>query len=547
MSRFVSQALVGTLVGASFATATAAQLPSAAAPAGQAFATSEASMLRTDTPATNSGWTVQPIFTVSEDWAGYQPPGILDGIGVFDVPNRPNTIRAVVNHELNPANGYPYTLANGTMLTGARLSTFLISRNFAGGTADFSVNRIGPAYDAIYDRQGAEVTDPAQINETGSDMDGLARFCSSKSVVGGTYGFVDNVYFTGEETGKPFHPHGGTAWALDVEGRELWAVPALGRGAWENFTALETGDDGTVALLGGDDTAGAPLYLYVGQKDALGDGSFLDRNGLAVGDLYAWRADNGDLDPEAFNGLNEFRSGAFVAVNVRDEAQAGQEGYDALGYADSDTLQASADALGCFSFSRPEDLATNPGDGTQAVFASTGRGSLYPSDNWGTVYVVDVDFSDLSALLIVIHDADDLAVPDEGIRSPDNLEWSSDGKIYLQEDRSTSPSTLFGGVTGVEASVWQLDPVTRATRRIAEVDRSAVAPADATDSGAGDLGNWETSGVIDIAPFFPTVIEGVRILLLDVQAHGIQDGSIGGNPLLDEGGQLLVLWKTTQD
>ena len=140
-------------------------------------------------------------------------------------------------------------------------------------------------------------------------------------------------------------------------------------------------------------------------RTGIGDGSFLDRNGLAQGQVYAWKADNGDLDPQAFNGVNEFRRGTFVAVAVQDLAMAGMTGYDGAGYLNSDTLQASADTLGCFSFSRPEDLATNPLDGTQAVFAATGRGSLYPADNWGTVYTVDVDFSDLTASLTILHDA----------------------------------------------------------------------------------------------------------------------------------------------
>ena len=36
-----------------------------------------------------------------------------------------------------------------------------------------------------------------------------------------------------------------------------------------------------------------------------------------------------------------------------------------------------------------------------------------------------------------------------------------------------------------------------------------------------------------------------RLLLLNVQAHGIRDGAIGDNPLLDEGGQLIFLSKIT--
>ncbi|MHC4947117.1 MAG: alkaline phosphatase PhoX [Planctomycetota bacterium] len=494
--------------------------------------TAEAPMLRGDTPATGNGWTVTPVFTVSESITGYQAPGILDGMAAYDRSN--SKVRVLVSHELNPGNGYPYTLENGTQLTGARVSFFDFNR------FNRRITKAGPAYRTVYDRGGNVVTDPAQINETDNGIDGFARFCSAQGVQAGQYGFVDDIYLCGEETSKPFHPHGGTEWALDVEGGAIWAIPAVGRGAWENVTPLATGSPGTVALLLGDDKESAPLYLYVGEKNALGDGSFLDRNGLAVGQLHAWRADTGDLSPETFNGEQSVRTGTWVPIDVRDVSMAGQDGYDAQGYLDGDTLRQQADDDGCFSFSRPEDVHTNPYDGTQAVFASTGRGGLFPSDNWGIIYRVDVSFADMTGTLTIIHDADDRAVPDTGIRSPDNLTWAENGLIYVQEDRSTSPSSLFGAATGIEASLWQLDPWTGAIVRIAEIDRTAVAPAGSTDSGAGDIGNWESSGVIDVTSFFLTA-PGETLLLANVQAHGVRDGLIGDNPLLDEGGQIVFV------
>jgi hypothetical protein len=513
-----------------------------AALAGGGNLTSEPPMLATSTPNTSGAFTAQPLFTVGETLGGYQPTGIFDGMGCF--PLGPKRALVTVTSELNPGNGYAYSLRTGTQLTGARVHGFIIERVVApDGTVTTDIKRAGLAYNVVYDRAGNLVTDPAQINETGNAIDGFGRFCSAQSVVAGSYNFEDNIFFVNEETTPPFHPHGGSVWALDVDNNALWAVPALGRGGWENVTPLSTGDAGTVALLMGDDTSGAPLYLYVGEKNAAGTGSFLDRNGLVVGKVYAWKANAGDLDPQTFNGLNSFRRGQFVEVQVKDVAMAGQPGYDAAGYLNSDVLQGSADLLGCFSFSRPEDLATNPLDPTQAVFASTGRGSSYPADNWGTVYVVDVDFGDLSADMIIVCDSDGLAVPDEGVRSPDNLDWAGDGKIYIQEDRSTSPSSLFGGTTGIEASIWQLDPITRSITRVAEIDRSVVVPAGTTDVGAGSIGNWESSGILDVTAYFQT-LPGERLFIANVQAHGIRDGAIGDNPLLDEGGQLLFLSKT---
>jgi hypothetical protein len=517
---------------------------SLAAPAAAAQNTTQyPPMLRGDTPETGQGWEAFPLFTVGDSGNGFTPPGILDGIGALRGPG--TSAYVLVNHELGASAGYAYTLANGTTLTGARITGFQISRKIVGGVPQTNILAGITAFDTIYDRFHNVVTSPAQVNETGSATNGLARLCSSVAVAGGTYGFVDSIYFTGEETGKPSHPHGGSLWALDVKNGGLWAVPMAGRMAWENVTPMSTGNPNQVALLCGDDDESNPLYLYVGDKNAVGDGSFLDRNGLKSGRLYAWRSDNGDTTPEQFKGLNASRTGAFVEVSVFDAAMAGQPGWDAQGYADIDTLHLEADALGCFDFSRPEDLAVNPLDGTQAVFASTGRGSIFPSDNWGDLIVVHVDFSDLSADMVIVHDADSLPVPDAGIRSPDNLDWAKDGKIYVQEDRSTSPSSLFGGATGIEASVWQLDPVTRGYERIAVVDRSAVAPTGSTDSAPTDIGNWESSGVLDVTDLFET-LPGERLLIVDVQAHSVKDGPIGGSTSLAEGGQLLFLSKVVK-
>jgi 2',3'-cyclic-nucleotide 2'-phosphodiesterase/3'-nucleotidase/5'-nucleotidase len=494
--------------------------------------TPQAPMMRGDTASTSNGWGVKSVFTVSQTIRGYQPPGILDGLGAFS--SGKGKVRILANHELNPGNGYAYTLKNGTQLTGARVSFFDIDRK------TLKVRKAGLAYDTVYDRAGKKVSDPSQINETGNAVDGFARLCSARGVAAGEFGFEDDIFFTGEETSKPFHPHGGTEWALDVKRKDIWAVPAMGRAAWENVTPLETGTADQVGILGGDDVESAPLYLYVGQKNTKRNAGFLDRNGLKEGSVYCWAADNGDLDPEDFNGFNESRSGTFVEMTVQDPAMAGQPGYDSAGYLDGDTLRAQADDLGCFSFSRPEDLHNDPNDPTRAVFASTGRGGLFPSDNWGAVYVVSVDFDSLTAELTILHDADDLPVPDQGVRSPDNLTWADDGFIYVQEDRSTSPSSLFGAVNGVEASIWKISPTTGDYVRIAEIDRSVVLPADATDIGVDEVGHWESSGILDVTDLFNTK-GGGTLLVGTVQAHGIRDGSIGDNPLLDEGGQLIFL------
>lgn len=60
-------------------------------------------------------WRTEAVFTIGESFGGYTPPGIPDGQGAFD---HGNTVQIVANHELRSTQGYPYTLANGTTLTG---------------------------------------------------------------------------------------------------------------------------------------------------------------------------------------------------------------------------------------------------------------------------------------------------------------------------------------------------------------------------------------------------------------------------------------------
>ena len=480
--------------------------------------------------AAMNGWNTTPLFTVGETIGSYMPPGIMDGIGAM--PWTDGDVRFFVNHELRNDRGPLFQLANGTELQGARVSYFDVDPN------TMTIVHAGLASTTIIDRYGNEVTSGTQIADdpAAPATNGINRLCSSSLFRAGEYGLVDDIFFTGEESG------GGQEFALNVHTGMLYCLPWLGRAAWENITLLNSGDPSKIAILVGDDRAGAPLLLYIGEKDYLGDGSFLDRNGLAWGKLYAWKSDKGYLSPEDFNGTGRMAYGRFIEINHYDAAMAGQSGYDAQGFADQDTQDDMVAAARCFQFSRPEDVATNPSIPTQAIMASTGRGSAYPSDDWGTMYLIDVNFENLTASVKVIYDGDDagagqFAGPDFGLRSPDNLDWADNGFVYVQEDRSTS-NGVFGGDSGMEASIWEMNPVSGRMTRIGSVDRSAV-PAGQIDSEPADLGNWETSGVLDISEYFD--MAGDEILLIGaVQGHSIEGGIINDEDL-QEGGQLFFL------
>jgi alkaline phosphatase len=486
-------------------------------------------------------YTVDPVFTIGETYGGYTPVGILDGLGAYELNE--NTVRVIANHELSNEVGYAYTLANGTELTGARVSFFDIDKDSR------AVVDAGLAYDTIINRAG-EVVDEA------SDLEymGINRLCSAQLIpahqFGDGIGLEDALFFTGEET------DGGTEFVLNPETQELIAVPWMGRAAWENVTELNTGTPDKVALLIGDDREAASLLLYVGTKDTNAGAGLLERNGLVGGQMYVWATDSGETTPEEFKGSFEIRSGKWVEIDLYDAQQAGtaldtdgdediqdELGYDSQGFATQAQQDALVEAAEAFQFSRPEDVSTNPKDGSQAVLASTGRDSRFPSDSWGTTYIIDTDFgadgTPETASVEAIYDGDDagagqFAAPDLGLRSPDNLDWADDGHIYVQEDRSFSE---FGLESGEETSIWKLDPESGQLTRVAQMDRTAV-PLDQTDGDPTDIGNWESSGILDVSKLFNEAPGS--LFLFDVEAHSLTDGVIADANLV-EGGQLAFL------
>ena len=502
----------------------------------------------------------------------YQPVGALDGLGAYRLDE--GTVRVLVNHELDGKAGYPYRLDSGATLTGARISFLDIDHR------TLQVLNSGIAYRSIRDRQGRIVETGLQVNEVSHTDQGLSRLCSSQLIGKGTFNFVETIYLTQEELSDPLsHPYGGTVWALDVERRTLHAVPAMGRMAGENTTPL-SGPPDSVALLIGDDTipqtdegesfgqkadrhtspdhlVTAPLWLYVGQKNAStvekalppgvdpANAMFLNRNGLLVGQLYYFVAEHGVRTVAQFNGTGSTLTGVWKKIEVLDKTKAGEKGYDPLGYKTGLTLRQEAKAGGAFQFSRPEDVSTHPSIGTRAVLASTGRDTVFPGhDAWGTIYQIDVDMKGMKATLKILYDGDDaggarFSHPDEGIRSPDNLDWAEDGFIYIQEDNAKQREPLFGSHSGQEASLWRLDPLTGEVQRIARIDRSVVLPEDSTDERPGAIGEWESSGILDVTHLFDSRV-GERVLLATVQAHTIRDGMIAKRKLV-EGGQLILL------
>ena len=493
-------------------------------------------------------WKSSVLFTIGEALPSsrsvnnsYYPPGVPDGMGATRLEN--GLVRIFLNHELSPASGYGYLLeaesGDKFPVAGARISFIDID------PSDRRIVDSGPAYDRVINRLGKVVGPSRDFGDGVNNQLGLAKLCSSTFYEANSFGpgrgFADAIYLTGEEW--LFEP-GGSVCALFPKDRTLIQLPDLGYGGWENVTLIDTGESDHVALLLADDYALAPLYLYIGKKIP-GDDR-LARNGLSGGQLFAWISLDGSNNPGEFRGIGETRSGRWLPVPQKFFGSGEPpDSTDSVGYFTALALRRSALHRGAFRFSRPEDMATDPSDPTRAVFATTGAGNLFPDDNWGTTYLVDtsLEFDDSTGAfdsvnsrtsLTIIYNADQ-SDGDLGIRNPDNLDWASSGRIVIQED-SYSFLHPFAAESGIEASIWGLDPDGSRATRMAVITRS---PSNgSTDIHADIPGAWESSGIIDVSSFFDS--PPGSLFLTTVQAHGIHDGPIHANGLF-EGGQILFL------
>ena len=504
----------------------------------------------------------------------YTPTGIFDGLGAYD--NRDGTYTVLANSELGATAGLPY-LVDGVALTGARISKFIIDKdidNDASNGYQSAVISGGIAYTSIIDASGNRVTDAAQLNG------GFNRFCSSSferaNQFGRGRGFANSLYLTGEEADE------GLFYALDPKADTMYALAGLGRGGWETAIQVDTGSRNTVGVLLMDDNP-APLYLWVGRKSTSRPADFLKRNGLAAdqGNLYTWVPTGGSIGTGA--GTAGVPDSADLNALALGTAAAGRwvlvgSGTQVAGW-DEATLRAKANALGALQLSRLEDANVNPNNGQQVVFATTGNSAFGGADTFGNLITLDLSeaFNRSGLLnrrglissrngteLTVLYDGDRSIVAwdavngngngvidttEQGafgatiIRNPDNLTWSKDGFIYVQEDRSVS-SAFF---SQQEASIFKVsatttDPVTgqAVNERWVQIDRSAVPTAyGQSDPNPADYGNWESSGIIDVSAIYREAPGS--LFLADVQAHNLNNGNIGGDGYLVQSGQLNLI------
>ena len=565
-SRLLRLATIGAI--ALFAAGAA---PSAAA---DGFKTDQDAML---TPVA-SGVSVDPIITVGETLGSYRFEAIPDGISIRKTAAG---TEIWVNHETARV-PFPYNLppspANQNDFDNAQLSHMWLD----------------PATSSVV---SAELV----IRST----ENFQRFCSNYLATS-KEGFERSLLFTNEETpdwtnrtgnawpatiGAPEAREGGYVVAVDPATGEHRVILGMGRLNHENSVAIP--GFRKVVLLTGDDTfttspSQSQLYSYIA-KDANGvwnDG----------GRLYAFVSNDPVLKryDDFAPGSTASISGMFIPVPKLIARGVNPDGTeleaedvpaelggpypeppsDGTWQRPPGTPSSATDVPGIdgpqwvleywskinnvFAFTRVEDIAYDKRDGMGNVvyIADSGRATAGTpqagrSTN-GRVWKMVIDPKNerkVTSLSILIEGDDNPVKTLNEIHQPDNLETTANG-LYITEDPSGNNQFPFGSTdpNATAARLWQYQFATGTMRPILAVNHDAdEGPTDVDPSTSrGNLGAWESSGIVDASAAF-----GPGAFLVDVQAHTLWVEKADGPDILPpagpdwtdkrEGGQLLLV------
>ena len=503
---------------------------SAGAAGDPGFKTSQAAML---TQGDRADVEFTPIITVGETLAGgYRFEAIPDGISL--IRRTRSKVDVYVNHETSLV-AFPYVAAAPTA---------------ANSQNDFDNSQLSQL--SLNPDTGG-IHEASMAITSGSNYQ---RFCSNYLATQAE-GFSRPTLFTNEEAqdwvfrsgtawtspivpGTPGAEQAGVVVAHDVPSGQSRTIYGMGRHNHENDVALPGFD--RVAVLSGDDTfsttpASSQLYLYT----AAG------RNALwqDKGTLHAFVADDPaendyfDVQP------GDTITGQFLAVPRTIATGKKADGTELLSTdfpgmaAPPSTIpdgpQWVLDQWGnavnnqygkdVFDFIRIEDTAYDkrPGMSNVVYLADSGRGTagaanpLTTSTN-GRVWKLELDPSDpLKAKLSILVQGDDNPVKTLGeIHQPDNVETTGNGSLFVQEDPGSSQQFALptSDPNATTARIWRVPLTGGPAEVVAKVDQSADEGAtDVDPSGVGNLGAWESSGIVDASEDF-----GPGMFLVDVQA-----------------------------
>lgn len=355
---------------------------------------------------------------------------------------------------------------------------------------------------------------------------GTWRLCSATLATPLEHGFGP-VFLTSGESGEESRTH-----ALKVDADPQQAaisreVAGLGRWSAENAVPLpKTAYPGKTAILIGDDdsgTNGGQLALYL--SNTVGD--------LDNGSLYMLKLPDGNQRER------DMQVGTTYAVEF-----AKIDNHKALTGAQ---INAKVNELKAIKFGRVEDVDYRRGsaaNGREVIFAVTGQANSganadYSRSKYGRIYRLTMDANDpTKGKLEVLLDGDDRNGPAKTFQDPDNVCVTKD-YVYIMEDPNGYGDEKHDGY------VYQYNLNTKQLTPILELDHRRTAPdaAKYNVGGLSKLGDWESSGMIDVSD----VTGRPNTFLLGIQAHswrgdqykGVDGGSVRKNE--NQASQLILI------
>lgn len=530
-----------------------------------------------------AGVQVTPLLTVGDVLpSGFRFEAVPDGIALRT--RGQGRVDMYVNHETSKV-PFPYNTASPTA---------------ANGENDFDNAQISHL---ILNQHSAGVQNGSFAIRSSA---GYQRFCSNYLATE-REGFDREILFTNEEAidyvfrqedswpppiGHPDEKQIGLVVALDVRTGKHRPIYGMGRHNHENSVAIPGFDD--LVVMSGDDTftngpltgvtfppgvtapAQSQLYSYIASDT---DSLLADE-----GELWAFVSDNPSFNDyyDFTPGSTQSVSGHFVRVpkNIATgrnadgtEIKAADVGFplpptNGSWQRDNRTtvptgldgpqwvLEYWSQINNVFNFVRVEDIAYDKrsGMGNVVYVVDSGRGTTGDpqagrSTN-GRVWKMVLDPDDPTEVtsLSVFVEGDDSPVKAVGeVHQPDNIE-STPGGILLTEDPGSSQQFPVGSTdpAATTARLWWV-PFTGSPQVVLKVDQSADGgPTDVDGRPAGNLGAWETSGIVDASAAF-----GPGAFLIDVQAGTLwvdkapgDDNNGDGQPDFTykrAGGQLALL------
>ena len=534
---------VTAVVAAGFAALAAAAAATSGSPG---FKTSQGPMI--DPVA--AGASYEPIISVGDTLSsGYMFESIPDGISLR--PHGHGTVDLYVNHETSTV-PFPYTF-NRTTGTGSGFNDFT--------NALVSQLRLQQHSGGVLSGSYAITSD-----------ENFQRFCSN-FLATEAQGFDRPMLLTNEEgidwvnrsgkawpttIGAPTARQIGTVVAIDAQNGKSRPIWGMGRHNHENSVAIP--GYGHPVVLSGDDS-----FVTTPEQSQLY--SYMAKDSHAVwndeGDLWAFVADGVDSYFDFPFGSNTSVTGKFVKVPKQIATGRKPDGTDlmaadvqyppppATGWQTDARTGAPIDGpqwvlehwgdtqtQPVFQFVRVEDIAYDKRPGMQNVVyvVDSGRGTAEPAppglpspqpgrSTNGRVWKLVLDKNDptkVTSFSILIEGDDAPVKAADEIHQPDNIE-STAHSLLIQEDPGSSQQFPVGSdVPGspnfdqraTTARVWQYNLATGTKRVVAKVNQSAdESAADKDAAPRGNLGAWESSGIVDASSVF-----GPGAFLLDVQA-----------------------------